>query len=151
MSSKRLFKMNLTKNNLTITCLLLGFLGFLDATYLTILHYKNAFPPCTISGCEKVLTSQYSSIFDVPTALFGSLFYLIIIGLSVATILHKRKIFAHGLFISAFVGLFISAILFFIQMFEIKAFCQYCLISEAISLTIFIVCSLLYSKFLRTK
>lgn len=143
--------MKLTKNNLAIACLIFAFIGFLDATYLTILHYKNAFPPCTISGCDTVLTSQYSIIFGIPLSLFGSLFYLIIMGFSLALVLHKRKIFAHGLFISAFAGLFVSAVLFFIQFFEIKSFCQYCLFSEAISIVIFIVCSLLYSKFLRIK
>jgi len=143
--------MKLTKNNLAIACLIFAFIGFLDATYLTILHYKNAFPPCTISGCDTVLTSQYSIILGIPLSLFGSLFYLIIMAFSLALVLHKRKIFAHGLFISAFAGLFVSAVLFFIQFFEIKSFCQYCLFSEAISIVIFIVCSLLYSKFLRIK
>lgn len=142
--------MKLTKNNLSIACLFFGFLGFLDATYLTILHYRNVFPPCTISGCEAVLTSKYSLIFGIPISLFGSLFYLIIIAFSLAILLHKRKIFAHALFISAFSGLFISAILFFIQLFEIKSFCQYCLLSELFSVLVFISCSFLYSKFLRS-
>ena len=142
--------MNLTKNNLSFACLILAFLGFLDATYLTILHYKNAFPPCTLSGCESVLTSSYSMILGLPISLFGSLFYLTVMGFSLAIILHKRKIFAHGLFLSAFSGLFVSAILFFIQFFILKSFCQYCLFSEVISVLLFIACSLLYSKFLRS-
>ncbi len=144
--------MHLTRNNLTIASLIFGFLGFLDATYLTILHYKNAFPPCTVTGgCETVLTSQYSVILDVPLSLFGSIFYLLIIVFSLAILLHKRKIFAHGLFLTAFSGLFVSAVLFFVQFFILKAFCQYCLLSEVISLVLFINCSFLYSKFLRTK
>ena len=143
--------MKLTRNNLAIACLIFGFLGFLDAAYLTILHFRNAFPPCTISGCETVLTSQYSIIFGVPIALFGSLFYLIIMAFSLAIFLHKRKIFAHGLFLSAFTGLFVSAVLFFIQMFILKSFCQYCLLSELFSVLVFVSCSLMYSKFLKTK
>ncbi len=142
--------MSLTRNNLSIASLILGFLGFLDATYLTILHYKNAFPPCTVTGsCETVLTSQYSIIFGVPISLLGSLFYLTVIAFSLAVLLDKRKIFAHGLFLTAFSGLFVSAVLFFVQFFILQAFCQYCLLSEVISLAIFIVCSLLYSKFLK--
>lgn len=144
--------MKLTKNNLSIACLLFSFLGFLDATYLTILHYKNAFPPCSVTGgCETVLTSQYSVILGVPISLLGSLFYLLLMFFALAVLLDKRKIFAHGLFLTAFSGLFVSAVLFFVQFFILKAFCQYCLLSEAISLVIFINCSLLYSKFLRTK
>jgi len=142
--------MNLTRNNLSISCLIFTFIGFLDATYLTILHYKNAFPPCTIThGCETVLTSQYSVIFGVPVSLLGSLFYLLIMFFALAVLLDKRKVFAHGLFLSAFTGLFVSAVLFFVQFFILKSFCQYCLLSEVISLIIFINCSLLYSKFLR--
>lgn len=144
--------MSLTRNNLSITCLIFAFIGFLDATYLTILHYKNAFPPCTVTGgCETVLTSQYSVILGVPISLLGSLFYLLLMFFALAVLLDKRKIFAHGLFLTAFSGLFISAVLFFVQFFILKAFCQYCLLSEVISLILFINCSLLYSKFLRTK
>ena len=143
--------MRLTRNNLTIAALIFGFLGFLDATYLTILHYKNAFPPCTVThGCETVLTSQYAVVLGVPISLLGSLFYLLVMFFALAVLLDKRKIFAHGLFLTAFSGLFVSAVLFFIQLFEIKSFCQYCLLSEVISLAIFIACSLLYSKFLRS-
>ncbi|MCL6096346.1 MAG: vitamin K epoxide reductase family protein [Patescibacteria group bacterium] len=143
--------MRLTRNNLSITCLILAFIGFLDATYLTILHYQNAFPPCTVTGgCEAVLTSQYSIILGVPISLFGALFYLIIMTFSLAILLHKRKIYAHGLFLAAISGLFASAVLFFVQFFILKSFCQYCLLSEIISLAIFIVCSFLYSKFLRS-
>ncbi|MCL5435303.1 MAG: vitamin K epoxide reductase family protein [Patescibacteria group bacterium] len=143
--------MRLTRNNLSIACLILAFIGLLDATYLTILHYKNAFPPCTVtSGCETVLTSQYSIILGVPISLLGSLFYLLVMFFALAVFLDKRKVFAHGLFLTALSGLFVSAVLFFVQFFEIKSFCQYCLLSELISLAIFIACSLLYSKFLRT-
>jgi len=144
--------MNLTRNNLSITCLIFAFIGFLDATYLTILHYKNAFPPCTVTGgCETVLTSQYSSLLGIPISLLGSLFYLLVIVFSLAVFLNKRKFLAHGLFAISLSGLFVSAVLFFIQFFILKVFCQYCLLSELTSLAVFVSCSLLYSKFLRTK
>jgi uncharacterized membrane protein len=144
--------MKLTRNNLSITCLIFAFLGFLDATYLTILHYKNVFPPCTVTGgCEKVLTSQYSVILGIPISLLGSLFYLLIIFFALAVFLDKRKVFAHGLFLAAFSGLFVSAVLFFVQFFILRAFCQYCLLSEAISIVVFVACAFLYSKFLRIK
>ena len=58
----------------------LAFLGFLDAVYLTVLHYKNAIPPCTIAhGCETVLTSSYATIFGIPIALIGAGFYLTVL------------------------------------------------------------------------
>lgn len=141
--------MNLTRNNLAIASLVFGFLGFLDATYLTIIHFQNAFPSCIIThGCETVLISRYSVLYGVPISLLGSLFFLTVMLFSLAILMSKRKIFAHGLFLTAFSGLFVSAVLFFIQLFILKAFCQYCLLSETLSLLIFISSSLLYSKFL---
>ena len=141
--------MRLTRNNLSISCLIFCFLGFLDATYLTILHYRNAFPPCTLSGCEKVLTSQFSVIYGVPVSLLGTLFFALAMGFSLLALLDRRKIFAHGLFLSSLTGLFVSAVLFFVQFFIIKSFCQYCLFSEAMTLLLFASSSLLYSKFLK--
>ncbi len=143
--------MNLTRSNLSITCLILAFIGFLDATYLTILHYQNAFPPCSVThGCETVLTSQYAVVLGVPISLLGSLFYLLVMAFALAVFLNKRKVFAHGLFLVSLSGLFVSAVLFFIQFFILRSFCQYCLLSEIITLAIFITCSLLYSRFLKS-
>ena len=141
--------MRLTRNNLSIFCLVFCFLGFLDATYLTILHYRNAFPPCTLSGCEKVLTSQFSVIYGIPVSLLGTLFFALAMGFSLLVLLDRRKIFAHGLFLCSLTGLFVSAVLFFVQFFIIKSFCQYCLFSEAMTLLFFASSSLLYSKFLK--
>ena len=141
--------MRLTRNNLSVLCLIFAFLGFLDATYLTILHYKNVIPPCTIKGCDTVLTSQYSEILGVPISLLGVLFFLLIMTFALLILSSKRKVFAHGLFLCSFCGLFVSAVLFFIQFFIIGSFCQYCLFSEALNVFIFVSCSFLYSKFIR--
>ena len=117
-----------------IVILLLSFLGFLDATYLTILHYKNAFPPCTItSGCETVLTSKYATILGIPIALIGSLFYLLLIGISILLLTDFKKIFVKILSLMIFLGTLVSLILIYIQFFILKTFCQYCLFSEGIN------------------
>ena len=40
-------------------------IGFIDASFLTIEHYRGVVPPCSIiSGCEKVTTSEYSEVFE---------------------------------------------------------------------------------------
>ena len=41
---------------------IVALIGFADASYLTVEHYRNVIPPCTTSGCETVLTSSYSTI-----------------------------------------------------------------------------------------
>ena len=120
------------KNKPFVFLLVLSLAGFFNSSYLTILHYKNIIPPCTLArGCETVLTSQFSVIFGVPIALFGSLFFLTLI---ILLLLGKSNYFK--LLILA--GVVVSIILFCIQAFILHAFCQYCLISEAIILGIFV-------------
>lgn len=125
---------NAKANKLILYSLILAFLGFLDATYLTVLHYKNIFPPCNItSGCERVLTSSYSLVGPIPLALLGSLFYLSVIIICILLLTNYKKILldAYYLFIST--GFIVSVVLLMIQEFLIKAFCQYCVLSEIIS------------------
>ncbi len=134
-----LSKMHLTKTKfIFISIFVLSFLGFLDTTYLTILHYKNIIPPCTItSGCEMVLTSKYAIILGVPIALIGSLFYFVIIVLSTLLITNYKKIYLNILNLFVFLGIIVSVMLFLIQTFMLRSFCQYCFASEIISFLIF--------------
>lgn len=137
--------MNLIKNKFIVYSLILGFLGFVVATYLTILHFKNVLPPCHLtSNCEKVLTSQFASIGPIPLALLGSLFYLAVIFLCVLILTNYKKVFLDAFYAVSTVGFAVSLILIFIQAYIIHAFCQYCLTSEAISTGIVI---LAYLKF----
>lgn len=116
----------------------LGFLGFLDATYLTIIHYKNLIPPCTVSaGCEAVLTSQYATIAGIPIALLGVLYYLAVMAILIIWIQTK-----HGKWLTILVtltgaGLAVGLFLVYLQAFVIHAFCQYCLTSELIDFLLF--------------
>jgi len=122
-----------------------SFLGFLDATYLTITHYQNSIPLCSITfGCEKVLTSQYSTIGTIPVSLPGSIFYLAVMVFSIVTLQVKRALFIKILFFLAVVGVIASIGFFLIQALIIKSFCQYCLFSEVIALAIFILSILVF-------
>lgn len=138
--------------------LILAFLGFLDASYLTILHYKNVLPPCSLAGgCETVLTSKYSVVFGLPVALYGSLFYLtlmVLIGLFwqmlPSTSLGKNSSLSErsepkgfsgkipGLLLAlTTAGLAVGIYLVYLQAFVLHAFCQYCLTSELIDFLLF--------------
>lgn len=125
--------MKLTRNKVIL--LILSLAGFFDAAYLTILHYKNIIPPCTIAhGCETVLTSQFSTIAGIPVALIGSLYFLVLIFL----ILGNLKLFKYFK-ILAFLGVLASLFFFYTQAFILRAFCQYCILSEIIILAIFLL------------
>lgn len=121
------------KNKFIFYSLIVAFLGFLDAAYLTILHFKNINPPCTIAGCEVVLTSKYAVILGIPMALLGSLFYLSVILVCLLILTNFRMVFLKIFYLLAATGLFVSALLMGIQAFVLHAFCQYCLLSAATS------------------
>lgn len=114
-------------------------LGFLDATYLTIEHYRGNIPPCTIQGCEIVLTSAQSKIAGIPVALLGSLYYLTLLILSIAYLDNKNESLIK--IASKFTSLGFVASLYFVylQFFVIKEICQYCMVSAGASTLLFII------------
>lgn len=114
-------------------------LGFFDASYLSILHFKNLIPPCTIGGCETVLTSTFATFFGIPIALVGSGFYLllIILGGLFLTIRQRRYEIGLLLFILCSLGLLVGIGLIIIQAFLLHAWCYYCLFSELIDFLLF--------------
>jgi uncharacterized membrane protein len=122
------------KNKLILYSLILAFFGFLDAAYLTISHYKNLIPPCSVHfGCEKVLTSAYSMIGPIPLALTGAIFYLALIIICLLILIEGLKKLMWVFHFTVAVGFLVSVVLFLIQALIIKSFCQYCLLSEVIS------------------
>lgn len=124
--------------------LLLSFLGFADSTYLAVLHYKNIIPPCTIAkGCETVLTSQFSEIWGIPISLLGSIYFAVLIIFCVLFIQKNQNKHLKIFLILVFLGTLYGVALLFIQRFILKAFCQYCLLVEAIIFLIFILSVLL--------
>jgi uncharacterized membrane protein len=128
--------------------LLVAVLGFTDASYLTVEHYRGVIPPCsTTEGCEKVLTSPYSSLFGVPTALFGSLYYLAVAVGAFVYLESKHgggELRAHHAailkwtFIVTILGFFMSLWFVYLQLNIIHSICIYCMGSAITSTTLFI-------------
>lgn len=123
----------LINNKLLIYSIILAFFGFLDSAYLTILHYKNVVPPCTIHGCEAVLTSAFSVIGPFPLALFGVIFYLTIIVVCLLILIEGKKQLLQFFHFTVLIGFLFSVVLFLIQALMLKSFCQYCVLSEVIA------------------
>ncbi len=146
---------------LTLSSLLLAIFGFFIATYLTILHYRNVLPPCSIAhGCEMVLTSKFSMLGPIPIALIGAGYYLVLIillGIKLqknvdSTVVERNEMTKQShktptsyLLIHNFIliltalAFLISIFLVGIQAFILHAFCQWCLTTEGINLGIFIL------------
>lgn len=66
------------KQDLHKLSLIFAAIGLAVSIYLTILHYGGGQAACPETGvvnCEKVLTSQYSSIIGIPLAVLGVVFF----------------------------------------------------------------------------
>ncbi len=113
-------------------------LGFFDATYLTIEHYRGSIPPCTIKGCEIVLTSEHAEIAGIPVALLGALYYLALLILSIAYLDSKKKTTIQLASYFTIAGFIASLYFVYLMLFVIKEICQYCLVSATTSTLLFI-------------
>jgi len=132
---------------LSVGFAVIGFLGFLDASYLAVKHYLGVPIPCSIfQGCEEVTNSSYAFIGDVPVALLGAIYYAIIFILAVIFIDTGRTAvlsFASRLTIVGFVA---SLYFSYIQFFVIGAVCVYCLDSAVTSIILFVLGIILFSR-----
>ncbi len=119
--------------------LIASFIGFFDATYITAKQYLGTPFNCFINGCEDVIASQYATIGNIPTALLGVIYYLIIFIFVVAYLDTKKRFFINFIAKFVVVGLIASIWFLFVQFFIIKALCLYCLISAGVSIILFIL------------
>lgn len=120
------------------TLLGLSILGFADAAYLTILHYQNIIPPCSItSGCEIVLTSPYSLILGVPVALLGSLYYAAMIIGTALFLDAKNMRILKLLCLASSAGMLAALYFVSLELFVIHAICMYCTASALFSTLMF--------------
>ena len=117
-----------------------SFFGFLDALYLAIEHYLNRIPPCSlVKGCEQVLTSKYATIFGIPVALFGAVFYIAVFLLVLAYLDSRNERILKFVFFLTLAGFLGSLGFLYLQIFVIKALCFYCLISLGTSTILFLL------------
>lgn len=130
---------------LPLAASLLALVGLADSVYLTVSHYTKEPVPCSIvEGCETVLTSSYAEVAGIPIAAFGAAAYFFAFSLAVLAAYGNRLTWT--LFgVQTFLMAAVSVYLIYVQAFVIKAFCQFCLISAATSIGLFIV--FLVSKF----
>ena len=123
--------------------------GLTDAVYLTIHHYTMEVVPCGEGfDCAAVLSSPYAEIGGIPLAIFGAIAYFTAFSLAILSAFGNRqtwRIFGAQVILMA---LFTSWLVY-LQAFVLKAFCQYCLISAGITLTLLIIA--LISKFWRSR
>ncbi len=128
-------------NKYIVVFFIVAGLGFIDATFLSVEHYRGEIPPCSLTGgCETVTTSEYSKIMGIPVAYTGALYYLIVLILLILYVDLRREIFIKGIFGLTTIGFLGSIYFTFLQFFVIKAICPYCLFSALTSTILFFLC-----------
>ncbi len=116
--------------------MLVALIGLGDSIYLTIQHLTGQSVKCTVTtGCSAVLSSHYATIAGVPTAAFGALAYFAAFSLAtLATFGYERA--RIGLAIVVAPMLIMTLRLLYLQAFVLRAFCEFCLLSAAMTLAL---------------
>ena len=118
---------------------LLALCGLADSIYLTVTHLTGEDVACVASsGCSEVLSSAYSSVGPIPLGAFGALAYFV--AFSLATL----AAFGYGR-ARAFLPVVVTAMcittlwLLYVQAFVLHAFCDFCLLSASLTLSLSII------------
>ena len=118
---------------------LLALVGLADAIYLTVSHLTGQSVRCTVtSGCSEVLSSHYATVGGVPLAAFGAAAYFTVFSLSTLAAFDYR--FARTLWAVVVTVMFLFSLwLIYLQAFVLRAFCQFCLLSAAVTTLLFLL------------
>jgi len=118
---------------------LLSLVGLADALYLTIEHVTGQSVRCTIiSGCSEVLSSPYAVVAGIPLAVIGAAAYFTVFSLAILALFGYR--IAGTLLTPVVIAMFVVSLwLIYLQAFVIREFCQYCLLSAAITVALSVV------------
>ena len=153
--------MKLRKENANyplVLIFILGLIGVLLASFLTITHYTGvpgAACPKHQDGvpvCDIVNQSIYSELFGIPIALFA-IFVYSAYSLTSYFLLTKKK-FEHinplhlykGLIVLSGASLLFAIYLVSVLYFILKTVCLYCFIAHAITLIIFVLSVVAFFK-----
>jgi uncharacterized membrane protein len=118
---------------------LVALIGLADSIYLTVEHLAGRAVQCTVtSGCEEVLTSAYATIGGVPLAAVGALAYFVVFSTAILAAFGNR-LAGNLLFYVVALMLAVTLYLFALQAFVLHAFCQFCLLSAAVTLLLALI------------
>lgn len=120
--------------------LIFATIGFADATHLSISHYTGTDLRCgPTGGCNTVTGSAYATVFGIPVALLGAIYYASMIILSIAFLDARSEKILNILKWIPILGLGASVWFVFLQLFVIHAICLYCMVSAGTSTMLFLL------------
>jgi len=119
-----------------IVAAIVSLVGLADSIYLTVQHITGQSVRCTvISGCSEVLSSPYATVWGYPLALLGAIAYFSVFSLAILAAFRYPLV---SKLLSLLVGLMFltTLVLIYLQAFVIHHFCQFCLLSAAVTTTL---------------
>ena len=113
----------------------MAYAGFVISLYLTFAHYRGYVSPCyVVHGCEEVQTSRYSEVLGIPVALLGTIFFGVLFYLGIGVLTRSSTTLVNAFKVLANAGALAVIPMFLLQDVVLRAFCTYCLATEAIML-----------------
>ena len=124
------------ESSLYILAAVIALLGLSDSIYLTVQHLTGRDVDClAFAACETVLGSSYAAVGKVPLAAFGAMAYFGVFSLTTLAAFGRR--WARRLLlwlVGAMMG--VTCWLLYLQAFVLHAFCDFCLLSAALTMTL---------------
>ena len=129
-----------SKKLLLQVVLVLGIVGLLTSIYLTSNHYSTVEggSACDFSehvSCSLVNSSTFSEMFNVPVAIFGVVWFIVLVLLVIKSLMDTKSALELPLVIWSLVGL-LSVIYFVIAEIILQALCPFCTVVHVIVLLI---------------
>jgi uncharacterized membrane protein len=126
----------MTRTKLYAVTAFVALIGLADAIYLTVEHLTGQSVRCTvISGCSEVLSSPYATVRGYPLALIGAIAYFTVFSLATLAAF-DYQLAAKSLGLVAGLMFLTTLWLLSVQAFVIHHFCQFCLLSALVTITL---------------
>lgn len=122
--------------------LLLAVVGFVVSLYIFLKKRRRKPLTCFLGhNCNVVVNSKYQALLGVPNELVGVVFYalMLVVGLVLWSGVSLPLLMVWLIFGISLVAALFSVILTGIQWFILHDWCEYCLLSSAMSIAIVIV------------
>jgi uncharacterized membrane protein len=130
------------EKRLSQLAIILTIIGLLVSIYMTIYKITSNDSMCIGSGdCKTVNASRYAEVYGIPVAVLGVVGYSAILAV---LLLERRPGFVQQNGSLLFFGLSLTGFLFslyliFVEVALIKAYCPFCITSQAAMTLIFII------------
>jgi uncharacterized membrane protein len=118
---------------------LLSLGGLADSLYLTVTHLTGENVTCVASsGCSEVLSSAYATVGKIPLGALGALGYFA--AFSLATLVAFGHARARTFLTLVIAGMLATTLwLLYVQAFVLHAFCDFCLLSAALTVALAVI------------